>query len=448
MLIDSLPILSSFLAVLAPLRPAFPRLATFENFTAICFGWIMALGRGRLSDALVAGGLVDKKHWTAFYRFFSRARWSIDDLGLAVAGQILIHFVPKGVVQVIVDDTLHAKGGAHVFGAGMHRDPLSSTRDKARFQFGHCWVVVSISVRLPFARRPRALPVLFRLNVPKKMAKHWDIQHEKKTEQAAELVRRLAAAFPNRKFRLLGDDAYSCKTLLRALPANFSMVGRLPLEAALYGPVPPRDKNTMGRPRTWGSRLPTPKQTAEATPFWCAWLADIYGRSVTVHVWSYTAFWKPAGPNHQLRVVIVRRPNGQYPYEVFFSTEAEMTPNKVVENYAERWAIEVMFHETKDSIGVDHPQPRNKDAVLRTAPTAMLLYSLVVIWYALYGHGSPAAAWKLRPWYAHKDCTSFADMVTTLRRATLHPRLSGELDGERDPAKVHARLMAWFQEAA
>ncbi len=125
-----------------------------------------------------------------------------------------------------------------------------------------------------------------------------------------------------------------------------------------------------------------------------------------------------------------------------------MTPAEVVEAYAVRWCIEVMFHETKDSLGVDHPQPRTKKAVLRTAPTCMLLYSLVVLWYVSQGHGSPAAEWKFRPWYGHKDCTSFADMITTLRRASLHPGLSAEAGRQRDPAKLRKQLLAWFREAA
>jgi len=84
-----------------------------------------------------------------------------------VARLVVHHLVPVTSPIVLAgDDTLHAKGGAHSFGWGVHRDPLTSTRTKAQLQHGHCWVVLAVVVRLPFDRRPRALPVLFRLNVP------------------------------------------------------------------------------------------------------------------------------------------------------------------------------------------------------------------------------------------------------------------------------------------
>ncbi|MDI7270100.1 MAG: hypothetical protein QME96_19095, partial [Myxococcota bacterium] len=156
-------------------------------------------------------------------------------------------FAPRGPLFVAVDDTLHAKGGPRVFGAGMHHDPLTSTRSRAQFQFGHCWVTLAVVVQLPFDRRPQC--------------------------------------------------------------------------------------------------------------------------------WT-------------------------------------------------------------------------REAVLRTAPVAMLLYGLIVLWYADHGLASPAAAGPHRPWYRHKRTASFEDMVATLRRATMLPGVSGEAGAARDPAKANADLLRWFREAA
>jgi hypothetical protein len=447
-MLQSIPVLSSFLAVVAPLRACFPRVRTFENFVAVLSGWVMAQATGTLSSALVAGDLVGKKHWSAFYRLFSRGRWSIDRLGLAVADLVVERFAPQGVLLVAVDDTLHAKGGPKVFGAGMHHDPLTSSRTRAQFQFGHCWVTLAIVVQLPFDRRPRALPVLFRLNMPKKMAQKWGVAHKKKTEQAAELVKLLAEHLHERHIRLVNDNLYSCDTMLRNLPVNVDMVGRLNMEAALFGPVPPKPQGKMGRNRTWGPKLPTPKKMAEDAGAWQECQVHIYGRDVTVRFKTTHAYWRSAGCKRLLRIVVVWRPNGQYPYEAFFSTESESLVQDVLETYACRWSLEVTFHETKASLGVDHPQCWTRAAVERTAPTAILLYSLVVLWYADHGHDSPAAAWPHRPWYTRKRFASFEDMVATLRRATLLPGVSGEADPLRDPAKVTADLQRWFREAA
>lgn len=449
-MLASLPLLTTFLAVLTPLRACFPRRATFENFVAVMFGWVMAQGTGTVSSALVAGDLTGSKHWSAFYRLFSRGSWCIDALGLKVAELLVARFVPDGTIVLAVDDTLHAKGGKNVFGAGTHHDPLTSTRTRAQFQFGHCWVTLALVVTLPFSRHPRALPFLFRLNIPKKMAEKWDIQHAKKTSLAGELLKLVAARFPSRAIRVVNDNVYSCETLLKTLPANINMVGRLNLEAALHDPLLPREEgeSKMGRPRTWGKRRPTPKQEAEGDTPWQEHRVRIYGRDVTVRAKTWTAYWASGGPNRLLRCVVVWRPNGKYPYEAFFSTDPDLPVGEILQEYAKRWSIEVCFHETKASIGVDHPQCWTRAAVERTAPTAMLLSSLVVLWYADHGHQSPAATWPRRPWYSRKTTPSFEDMIATLRRASLHPGLSGRADAGRDDEKVAGALERWFREAS
>ena len=65
-------------------------------------------------------------------------------------------------------------------------------------------------------------------------------------------------------------------------------------------------------------------------------------------------------------------------------------------------------------LGLEDPANRLPQAVARTAPLALLLYSLVVAWYHQVGH-----RWEQfpdRPWYPGKEEPSFADMLSTLRR--------------------------------
>ena len=125
-----------------------------------------------------------------------------------------------------------------------------------------------------------------------------------------------------------------------------------------------------------------------------------------------------------------------------------MTARQVLEAYAERWPLEVTFHETKDSLGAHRGQPRNPKAVARTAPFKFLLYSIVTVWYAQHGHGSIHATWKLRPWYRHKQSASFADMVTTFRRATFASALLDRAGAGPPRQELGLRLPRWFDQAA
>jgi len=53
---------------------------------------------------------------------------------------------------------------------------------------------------------------------------------------------------------------------------------------------------------------------------------------------------------------------------------------------------------------------------------AMLLYSLIVIWFVEHGH----AAYRpiTRPWYLTKEHASFADMLVTLRSESAREQMS------------------------
>jgi hypothetical protein len=55
--------------------------------------------------------------------------------------------------------------------------------------------------------------------------------------------------------------------------------------------------------------------------------------------------------------------------------------------------------------------------VCRTAPMALLLYSLTVIWFTQTGHAFYAPLH--RPWYLSKRYPSFADMLATLKIQSL-----------------------------
>jgi hypothetical protein len=89
--------------------------------------------------------------------------------------------------------------------------------------------------------------------------------------------------------------------------------------------------------------------------------------------------------------------------------------------YSQRWTLEVAFHDSKQALGFEEPRPWTRHAVERTAPMAMLPYSLIVVWFARDGHRSYRTA--NCPWYRQKQHASFADVLATLRRETVRERV-------------------------
>ncbi len=99
-----------------------------------------------------------------------------------------------------------------------------------------------------------------------------------------------------------------------------------------------------------------------------------------------------------------------------------MDVRSILSIYAHRWAIEVTHHDAKQFLGLEDPANRVPMAVERTAPMAMFLYSMTVLWYAQHGHAH--VQFPDRPWYRRKSQPSFADMLTTLHRVTWEEELS------------------------
>ena len=158
----------SFVDLLQPLTCVMTA-PTFQSFTTLLCGWVFAR-RCTVTGMILAARAQGQKHHSAYHRVFSAARWSLDELGLALFN-LIAPLLGDGPVLLAIDDTLARKRGLKVFGVGMHHDPLISTRKKSVSSWGHSWVVLGVVLKLPFCGdRWFCLPVLFRLYVPKKTA--------------------------------------------------------------------------------------------------------------------------------------------------------------------------------------------------------------------------------------------------------------------------------------
>ena len=160
-------LLLALLSGLAILRPTLTR-PGFANLRVLFAGWVQTAGLHAVTETLVATDVARRRHHERFHRFFSRGSWSPDQWG-KILFFVALRLVPDGeAIRVALDDTLAAKKGAHVFGIGSHLDAVRSTRLRRVFAFGHCWVMLTVLVPVPFSERQWALPVLFRLYRSKK----------------------------------------------------------------------------------------------------------------------------------------------------------------------------------------------------------------------------------------------------------------------------------------
>jgi hypothetical protein len=431
---------------------------TFCSFWALACGWILCSGRRSLTRILQAGQLTQLKHYCSFHRFFSRARWNLDELGHTIL-RLLLPFCAPTLIGA-VDDTLARKSGRHIWGADMHHDPLRSTRSHPCFAFGHNWVVFSLQVCFPFAPHKHwALPILVRLYRKRKKnrlapGRHGqleskqtgqatDREYRTRPELAREMIQIVAGWIGGRKLRVTGDSEYAGRAISRHLPANVELISRMTLNAALYEP-PPSNPGGRGRRRKKGKRLPNPLQMAQHphSP-WTKETLCLYGKPVKVWYKHRDAFWYSSAGPRLLRIVVVRDPSHRRRDDCFFSTDLTLTPAQILTTFSWRWPLEVCFRDVKQFLGFEDPQNRVSRATQRTAPLIFYVYDLVVLWYAQSGHQWRDQSALQRFWYSQKCSTSFEDILRTMRYATWHERIFD--DPALDPAtrKILQPFMEW-----
>lgn len=393
---------------------------TRENFKTLVIGWVLTPGRRTITRIIQTAGATLKKHHSCFYNFFSLAKWNIDDLVKKVLKMILKSFIPEGkTIYTAGDDTLYAKSGHKIPGAGMFRDPVLSTKKITVLRWGLNWVTLGIIVKLPFfENRYICLPIMAR-HCPKKQpySKKEEV-HETRCQLMAEMLQLLASWFPNRKIIHTVDGAYANNIVVLNLPDNVEIISRIRKDAAIYTSPPPKKEGQRGASRKKGERLPTPKQLANDSSIpWQEIQTTVYGETRTFLVKGIKALWYRVAKSRLLFILIVRDPTGENDDEFFFTTDLSLLPDMILELIAGRWSIEVTHRDSKQYIGISDPQVWNPKSVNRQIPFVFLIMSLIILWYAKYGYKSQFDIRPKAPWYRQKQTPSFLDMLAALRRS-------------------------------
>ena len=200
------------------------------------------------------------------------------------------------------------------------------------------------------------------------------------------------------------------------------MIGPVHAQAALYAPAPRETKVRRGPHRKKGDRLKSAEAWEKDRTRWKTLHFEQYGLYGSLRVKTQTGLYYKAGKDRLLRFVLSQDTVGGRPTRIFYSTDVSLQPRQILSRFSLRWSIEVTHFDCKQHLGLEDPANRLSLAVQRTAPMAMFLYSLTIVWYAIEGH----AQWQIpdRPWYCWKSEPSFADMLTTLRRESWEDKLS------------------------
>jgi len=410
------PLISSF-------SVAFTR-PTFQRVCLLIVGAILALRHRTVTSILRTMGPLAQGHFSDFHRVLCCRAWSTWPLGRLLAAMILELVPDDQPVVVPVDDTSTQHKGERVYGKARHHDACRSTSNHVVWVWGHKWVVLAINVKLPFASRPWALPVLCALYRSEQLNRAEGRRHKTTIDLATQLIATLIHWFPKRQFILVGDGGYAGHDLAwfcHRHRRHVTLISRFYANANLYEAPRPKRRcgRRTGRPRVKGRKLAKPKDVvkrskAKGKRFTVNWYGG--GQRRVELIWG-DGHWhkaKHSGGLVPVRWVFVQDRTGTHRDEYLFSTDPTLPPDQIVSLFTGRWSIEVTFQEVRAHLGFATVRNWCRRSVLRTAPCLLGLFSLVSLIFARVSEGkTPKVA--SAPWYSKSEPT-FSDAIAAVRR--------------------------------
>ena len=425
---------------------------SWQTFTYLAGGWALARDHHTISTYLWLTGATSVKHFSRFYVFLGcplyDRRWQLWGAVIRLAEP----FVPRGeVVRIIFDDTTKKKAGRHIDGIARYRNGAGSARQEYRTLRGLNFVLAIMPIALKrWPGHSLSIPVGLELYLKPEQAQKLKVPYRSRSQLARDILDFVARELPGRELRTLADGGYATKDFVRQLPASAHAVGRLPITAKLYELPPEPKAKRRGAPRKKGTVIGSPKTLAQTDTGWSPHPTE---EGAEVQAWC--GLWHSVLPGRLIRVVVVRRDAthcqkkpGQRkpppPVEAFFSTDLSLSPQDLLREYGDRWAVEIEIRDANTFDGLGRDQCRKRQRIVGANTLRLVMAAARTLWFIEQAERSPALnLQRYRPWYRHKVAPSQLDVVWACREA-LHeagifpiPRFTPDLaENYQEPENV------------
>lgn len=447
---------SSFGTVVMTLFQGFFSAPARQTFTYLACGWAFASDRHTITTYLWLTGATAVKHFSRFYVFLGgplyHKRWHLWGAVIRLAAQD----IPEGtVIRVSFDDTTKKKAGGHIEGIARDRNGAGSARQQYRTLRGVNFVLGIM--RIPLTRWPGhslSVPIGLELYLKPEQAPTLHVPYRSRSQLARDMLDFLAEQLPARPIRALADGGDATKDSVRACPKSAHMVGRLPMRAKLSQVPPPPPSKRRGAPRKKGDLIGSPKTLAQTAKGGARHPSE---EGAELHAWC--GLWHAGLPGRLIRVVVVRREasrrtkrTGQRkpppPVEAFFSTDLSLSPQAILREYRDRWAVAIEIRDTNAFDGLGQDQCRKRQRIMGANTFRLVMAAARTLWFIEHverGTGVPLC--RYRPWYRHKVAPSQLEGVWACREALQAagifpiPRFTPDL-AENDAEPEHALPLA------
>jgi len=444
---------------------AMPQQRSLERTMAVGVGILCGMGQRTITRAIGFHGNT-QKDWSADYKMFSRSPWEPRQLFAPILRQALQHHRPDRIV-VSVDDTRVWRTGPHVPWTQWHRDPMGPAFH-TNLRWGHRFLQASLV--LPLYEQDghssaRSLPVRWEMApVVKKPGKRattqdWETYRQEKKQknlsrQFVSLVRELRQHLnrtgqAGRTLSVVGDGSFCNRTVLaQDWPAQqVSLVVRAGKDIVLC-----KRAREQG-PRFFGKTKFTPEQIRrwDGIASWQQTLIFHGGKYRSVRYKELGGiYWQSGAKKKPLRLIVLastgyrksKHSKRQYHKPAYLlTTDLHTSVELLIQDYFDRWAIEVNHRDEKEVLGVGEAQVWNEKSVSKVPALLVAMYSwLILSGLECYGPGRTEDYLPLPKWRKGAKRPSCQDLVTLLRKqlAETRPRFATGTSPPSCPTMVEA----------
>lgn len=419
----------------------FPQQRSLTRAIALAFGILCGVGKRTVTRAIAFHGNT-QKDWSADYKVFSRSPWE----PRALFDPILAQAIQEQKLERIVistDDTRVWRNGKHVPQTQWHRDPLGPPF-QVNLRWGHRFLQASLVLPL-YVKDPegssRSLPVRFEMApVVKKPGKHASEGDQKEYRRlkkeknlsvqfvalTQELRQRLdQTGHAKKRLSQVVDGSFCNRTVFGEdwEQQNISVTARCRKDVVLCKRAPGKGR------RFYGIRKFTPEQVRQRASLAPWRTAKVFhgGSYRLVRYKELTkVYWQGGAKQRPLRLLVVAptgyrtSKNGRKYYRqpaYLLTTDLTTSAEQLLQDYFDRWGIEVNHRDEKEILGVGEAQVWNSQSVSKVPAMIVAMYSwLLLASLQCYGTQRTEAYAPLPKWRRGAKRPSCLDLVTLLRK--------------------------------
>ena len=148
------------------------------NAQILLVGAVLCIGKRTVTSALRVMGLGQEKEFSKYHKILNRVKWNLLDGSKILLGLLVALVPPKWPLIILVDDHIERRKGRKIEKKACYRDAIRSSKKKVVYCFGLKWVSMVLAVKLPWARRHWALPVITTLASSKEYDKAHNQRHK------------------------------------------------------------------------------------------------------------------------------------------------------------------------------------------------------------------------------------------------------------------------------